>query len=138
MELTIGSSKVVFFDSIKSLPNTRRFLSNNYQLWISGVGNKISQIQSNIGNAYAYLGANRTKDGLTFLQNADYGLEALKQEEDFELKQLACYLKSIDGIETNVSTDNIDEVAEQLNMTGITIGQVEETLAAIKKKYSQN
>lgn len=138
MTIQVGDNELSFYDSIKTLPNVRRFLSNEYQVWSSEVGNNISKAQENITSAFAYLTAGNIKDGLLYLQNADIGLEALKQDEDFGLKELACYLKSINGNIVDVTKENIDEVSNKLNDLGIEIGQVEETLELIKKKYLAN
>jgi hypothetical protein len=138
MKLQIGDSEVVFYDDIHTLPNIRRFISNEYAVWSSEVGNSISKSQESITNAYAYIAAGKIKEGLIHLQNADMALEALKQEEDFDLKELCCYLKSINGEVVELTKERVEYFAELLNDTGITSEQVEEALLYVKKKRTLN
>ena len=136
MNLTIGENKIIFYDSIKNLPNARKILADNYLLWLSNVGNDLDTIRGNLVKAIEYIAYDKKQDAITLIQNTDMGLEAIVSEEDFELKELCCYLKSIneEQLPISISGNDIDDFAEKLNQFGVSISQVQESLIALKKK----
>lgn len=120
---------MIFYDSIKELPNSRKMLAQKYALWSSGVGNHIDMVKGNIIQAHAFLGADKKNDAMVFLQNAELGIEAIYSEESFEAKELACYVKTDDML----TEAKIEELATVIGQT-MTYDQIEETLERLKKK----
>ena len=136
MTKEIGHNTIVFYSSIKELPNARKFLAESYQLWQVHVGTSLSQVRNNLVKAIEYIAYDKKQDAINLIQNADMGIESLIESEDFELKELCCYVKSINNITYpfGLLNSNVDEIALSLNLIGITIEDVENYLNEIKKK----
>jgi len=132
----IGHNTIIFYSSIKELPNARKFLAESYQLWQNHVGTSLSQVRGNLVKAIEYIAYDKKQDAINLIQNADMGIESLIEQEDFELKELCCYVKSINDTvyPFGLLNSNIDEIALSLNLMGITNGQVMDFLAEVKKK----
>lgn len=135
IEIKLRDVKVLFYDSIKTLPNARKLLSDQYALWDNGIGTSLEKVRENLINAKAeLLNSDNKTNAAIYIENADIGIEALRYGEDFKLKDLCCFLYSIDGnIIEDLNIENIDSYYGELNNLGITIGQVDDTLDTIKK-----
>ena len=136
MTKEIGENTIVFYDSIKNLPNARKFLASSYQLWSSNVGTEMQKVRANMVKAIEHIAYDKKQDAITLIQNADMGIESILSQEDFELKELCCYIKSINErlINFELFSKDVDEMASFINSTGISISEVEELLENIKKK----
>lgn len=136
MTKEIGENTIVFYDSIKNLPNARKFLASSYQLWSSNVGTEMQKVRANMVKAIEHIAYDKKQDAITLIQNADMGIESILSQEDFELKELCCYIKSINErlINFELFSKDVDEMASFINSTGISISEVEDLLENIKKK----
>jgi len=136
MTKAIGANTIIFYDSIKTLPNGRKFLAESYQLWSAHVGTSLATVRANMVKAIDYIAYDKKQEAITLIQNADMGIESIIEQEDFELKELSCYVKSINDIsyDFNLTSQDVSEIALSLNLVGITVEEVEELLATIKKK----
>jgi hypothetical protein len=125
---------MIFFESIKEIPNGRRVLAQKYSLWATGVGSHIDLVRKNILQAYEFILNEKTTDALTFLQNAEMGIEAINQEQDFNVEELACYVKSIGDKEyKTLGERELSEIVSYIN-ENMTQEEIEEKLSFIKKK----
>ena len=134
IEKNFNGTKVSFHDSIKELPNIRKFLAESYLLWQEAVGTELDKVRNNIVQAIGYISRNKLNEAVSLLQNADLGIEAIKWKEDFALKELSCYIYSVGEIiyPINLTNPQIDQIAEKLNEIGIV--DVDGVMEEIKKK----
>lgn len=125
---------MIFYDSIKELPNARRVLAQKYSLWATGVGSEIDIVRNNVIQAYEFIVNGKDKDALTYLQNAEMGIEAIYQKQDFNVEELACYVKSIgDKVYSKIFESDVAEIVEYIN-ENLTYDDIVEKLNFIKKK----
>ena len=123
-----------FFESIQEMPNIRRMWGQKYSLWQLGVGTEIDVVRDNIVQSMQYLNLSKFNDALVCLQNAEMGIEAIKQVVDWSSAELACYVKEIDGkVYSSISESMVDEVSNLIN-ENLTQDEIEQKLSLVKKK----
>jgi hypothetical protein len=123
-----------FFESIQEMPNIRRMWGQKYSLWQIGVGTEIDVVRDNIVQSMQYLNLSKSNDALVCLQNAEMGIEAIKQVVDWSSAELACYIKEIDGkVYCSISESMVDEVSILIN-ENLTQDEIEQKLSLVKKK----
>lgn len=123
-----------FFESIHEMPNIRRMWGQKYSLWQLGVGTEIDVVRDNIVQGMQYLNLSKSSDALVCLQNAEMGIEAIKQVVDWSSMELACYIKEIDGkVYGSISESMVDEVSALIN-ENFSQDEIEQKLSFVKKK----
>lgn len=136
MKLESNGLKLEFHSSIKDLPNSRHFKAKSYSIWNSALGGSIDDVRDNLVRAMELISQNKPKDAITCIQNADLGIEAIKSDEDFLIRELICYLKSFNGVELDniLSDTKIEDIYIQILESDFSYEQLIETLSSLKKK----
>lgn len=136
MKLESNGLKLEFYSSIKDLPNSRHFKAKSYSIWNSALGGSIDDVRDNLVRAMELISQNKLKDAITCIQNADLGIEAIKSDEDFLIRELICYLKSFNGVELDniLSDTKIEDIYIQILESDFSYEQLIETLSSLKKK----
>ena len=125
---------MIFYDSIKELPNSRRMLGQKYHLWGIGVGAEIDVVRDNIINAYTNIANNKTENALTLLQNAEFGIESIKSLTDWNTQELACYVKECEGKEyKHLTESDVDKITKYID-DNLTKDEITDKLISLKKK----
>lgn len=125
---------MIFYESIREMPNERRMLGQKYSLWAKGVGNEIDIVRDNIIQAHQHVALDKKQEALTFLENAEFGIEAIKSNEDWDARELACYIKVLDDKNyVKITEAEIEDVWAKI-CERLTQQQIEENLERIKKK----
>lgn len=136
MKIESNGLSLEFYNSIKDLPNYRHFKAKSFQLWYNSVGNTLDSVRSNLVKAIEFIAYDKKSDAITCIQNADLGLEVVMSDEDFEIKELICYIKSINGkpLGNKLSDGEIEEIYDKVLESEFGYDVLIETLNAIKKK----
>lgn len=136
MKIESNGLSLEFYNSIKDLPNYRHFKAKSFQLWYNSVGNTLDSIRSNLVKAIEFIAYDKKSDAIICIQNADLGLEVVMSDEDFEIKELICYIKSINGkhLGNKLSDGEIEEIYDKVLESEFGYDILIETLNAIKKK----
>ena len=115
-EVTIGTHKVVMYDSIEDLPILRYHRFNKFMLIDAGIGSDLSEIDVRLQKAMAFIKAKDVKSTVTELMNLRQTIFLLQNEVTPKHLAFAALVVSIDGKECNdISEDGLTRTMSLLN-----------------------
>jgi hypothetical protein len=128
-----------FYDDIRTLPVLRYKEFKKLVLKKGGIGSDINDVIQNNSNALSLIASNRIKEATDALQNMYFSLNFIFQGEEIKSYVLASMLYSVDGEPIGSIDDNsIEKYVNLIEASGITIREMEELIAEISKKYSED
>jgi hypothetical protein len=129
---------VVFYDSIEGLPIKRYQLIQKYSLIDAGIGSDMKDIMNKYAKFDHFIQQKDFDSLLTERENLMMNLLFMIDGKGTASYLLASMIKSIDGVDVDVTDDTIDELVSLLECSDITYGQVESIITSQKKSLIGN
>jgi hypothetical protein len=131
---------VVFHDSARKLPESRRVEADCYSLIESGIGSSIEDIDRHYEPMLALIAAGNYDDLPTAINNQRYLFyNLLHKQISARSLALMCLIHTVDSKEWDDYTEEgLTKLVEQLSANGLTDELISETLTNVKKNSSLN
>jgi len=135
----LKNTKVVFYSSIKDMPNRR------YQEFIKmamrdiGIGSTLEDFNGHFAKVHAYLMNGKSGDAMREMNNVYMNFFNCINRIGIWSYCLAPFVCSVDGKQyTGTEIEEHRELLNELSDKGLTVGQCEEILFEVKKKLLSN
>ena len=131
--MTLGTHKVVMYDSIEELPIVRFQKYNKMLLLDAGLGSDVSALDGHLARVSEYIKANDLANASAEIDNLRQTLFNVQNGQTPHFLSLIPLMAEIDGEPlTDISDENLQAVYERLK--DVTFGQYEQTATEVKKK----
>lgn len=138
--INVGDEQKVltFFKSINELPIKRFQLTQKYSLIDSGVGSTLNDVLRHFSRLDQFIEVKDYDSIVAERENLLMNYQFLMTEEYIKSYVFASLIKSIDGVNVDITDDNIDEYVQMLEDSDLTISQVEHITESQKKSLMSN
>jgi len=134
----IGECRIVFYDSIDSLPIDRFFKFNLNLLIDSGIGGDMESIDSHLSMIARFIVDGEKEKAGAKLENLRTALAFAVQEINPKSRAFVCLIKEINGVSFNdLSDESIQKTIIRLGKSGVTKGLIYSFIETLKKKFLQ-
>ncbi len=131
--MTLGTHKVVMYDSIEELPIVRFQKYNKMLMLDAGLGSDVSALDGHLARVSEYIKANDLANASAEIDNLRQTLFNVQNGQTPHFLSLIPLMAEIDGEPlTDISDENLQAVYERLK--DVTFGQYEQTASEVKKK----
>jgi hypothetical protein len=129
-----GEQKTLtFFKSINELPIKRFQLTQRYSLIDAGIGSTLNDIIRHFSRLDQFIEVKDYDSIVAERENLLMNYQFLLSNEYVKSYVFASLIKSVDGVNVDITDDNIDEYVEMLENSDLIVSQVE-TLTEFQKK----
>jgi hypothetical protein len=134
-----GEQKTLtFFKSINELPIKRFQLTQRYTLIDSGIGSTLNDIMRHFSRLDQFIEVKDYDSIVAERENLLMNYQFLLSNEYIKSYVFASLIKSVDGVNVDITDDNIDDYVQMLENSDLTISQVEEITDSQKKSLMSN
>ena len=134
-----GEQKTLtFFKSINELPIKRFQLVQRYCLIESGIGSTLNDIIRHFSRLDQFIEVKDYDSIVAERENLLMNYQFMIGEQYIKSYVFASLIKSIDGVNVDITDDNIDDYVQMLENSDLTISQVEEITDSQKKSLMSN
>lgn len=138
---TVSTSNhtVVLYDSITNIPAERDSMVNYYLLEDSGIGTDMHAIDGLLSSISIAAQNNKPADVIQGIRNLLGNIRGQLQDYRPDFLAWACLIHTIDGKKVeDFGGDNVRDIVKMLSDDGLTIGQIQDTLDEVKKKFPES
>jgi len=134
-----GEQKTLtFFKSINELPIKRFQLVQRYCLIESGIGSTLNDVLRHFSRLDQFIEVKDFDSIVAERENLLMAFQFMMGEEYIKSYVFASLIKSVDGVNVDITDDNIDDYVQMLENSDLTISQVEDITEFQKKSLMSN
>jgi hypothetical protein len=134
-----GEQKTLtFFKSINELPIKRFQLVQRYCLIESGIGSTLNDVLRHFSRLDQFIEVKDFDSIVAERENLLMAFQFMMGEEYIKSYVFASLIKSVDGVNVDITDDNIDDYVQMLENSDLTISQVEDITDFQKKSLMSN
>ena len=140
IKINIGENEhtLTFFKSINELPIKRYQLLQKYCLVDAGIGSTLNDVIRHFSRLDQFIEVKDFDSIVAERENMLMSYQFMLSEQYIKSYVFACLIKTIDNVNIDVTDDNIDEYVEMLELSDLTISQVEDITESQKKSLMSN
>lgn len=132
---SLPKGEVKIYESIKELPIGRFSEFQKYLVQDAGIGSTFEDLGRHYQKAFQYLGQGMTEEASAEVYNLYQQVYLMLGKINIQHVSFACLVHSINGDSVeDYSETNLRQVCDQLGKMGLTQGDVDDLLEAVKKK----
>jgi hypothetical protein len=138
--INVGDTQhnLTFFKSINELPIKRFQLVQRYCLIESGIGSTLNDVLRHFSRLDQFIEVKDFDSIVAERENLLMAFQFMMGEEYIKSYVFASLIKSVDGVNVDITDDNIDDYVQMLENSDLTISQVEDITDSQKKSLMSN
>jgi hypothetical protein len=138
--INVGDTQhsLTFFKSINDLPIKRFQLVQKYTLIDSGIGSTLNDVIRHFSRLDQFIEVKDFDSIVAERENLLMNYQFMIGEQYIKSYVFASLIKSVDGVNVDITDDNIDDYVQMLENSDLTISQVEEITDSQKKSLMSN
>jgi hypothetical protein len=129
---------LTFFKSINELPIKRFQLTQRYTLIDSGIGSTLNDVIRHFSRLDQFIEVKDYDSIVAERENMLMSYQFILSEQYIKSYVFASLIKSVDGVNVDITDDNIDDYVHMLESSDLTISQVEDITESQKKSLMSN
>jgi hypothetical protein len=129
---------LTFFKSINELPIKRFQLTQRYTLIDSGIGSTLNDVIRHFSRLDQFIEVKDYDSIVAERENMLMSYQFILSEQYIKSYVFASLIKSVDGVNVDITDDNIDDYVQMLESSDLTISQVEDITESQKKSLMSN
>lgn len=134
-----SNHKILLYDSIMDIPAERDSMVNYFLLEDSGIGTDMHSFDALMSSIAVSIQNNKLDDAMQGIRNVMGNVRGQLQNYRPDFLAWACLIHSIDGKKLDDFNDkDVREIVKELSDDGLTIGQIQESLDEVKKKFPES
>jgi hypothetical protein len=138
--INVGDNQhtLTFFKSINELPIKRFQLIQRYALIDSGIGSTLNDVIRHFSRLDQFIEVKDYESIVAERENLLMNYQFMLTNQYIKSYVFASLIKSIDGVNVDITDDNIDDYVQMLENSDLTISQVEDITDSQKKSLMSN
>lgn len=131
----INNIDIEFYNSIREIPEWKWQLFQSIVLQVDYIGSTLEDVSRHFQKFDAFLSKGKYDELLEERINLTFNFNAIINKISIKTKAMVCFIKSIGGVEPDLSNeDGLEEAYQKMLATNISTGQIDDLLGQIKKK----